>query len=134
MSSQIQRITTKAIIHKEGKVLLVEDHNGKWEMPGGKIDFNESPNDTIQRELREELGFTNVMVENVVNVWSFSVTKDEVEYQFVVIVYSVKTDETEVVKSDEHKEYKWIPFSEVDSLNIREGYKESINKYLARLK
>jgi ADP-ribose pyrophosphatase YjhB (NUDIX family) len=30
----------------------------KWELPGGKVRFQESPHDALQREIQEELGTT----------------------------------------------------------------------------
>jgi 8-oxo-dGTP pyrophosphatase MutT (NUDIX family) len=31
-------------------------NNGKWGLPGGRVDWNEKPEGTAHRELREELG------------------------------------------------------------------------------
>lgn len=49
------------IIESEGKVLLCQRHRNskrfplKWEFPGGKVEANESPENAIARELKEEL-------------------------------------------------------------------------------
>lgn len=132
MSEKIQRITVKAIIHRNDSVLLVQDHRGKWEMPGGKIDFNESPEDAIRRELQEELGFINIVVGGIINVWTFSVDAEGNEYQFIVIVYEITANDGEVKKSDEHMQCEWIPVDKIDSLHMREGYKQSIRKFLEK--
>src|SRR3989344_7170769 len=46
-----------------GKILLQKridriraDADGKWELPGGKIDFGESPEEALCREIKEEIG------------------------------------------------------------------------------
>jgi 8-oxo-dGTP diphosphatase len=52
-----------ALIDADGRVLLTERPAGKsmaglWEFPGGKIEPGERPEDTLIRELKEELGIT----------------------------------------------------------------------------
>lgn len=49
-----------AVIIHQGKILLTKrpahkPHGGYWEFPGGKIDQDESPHQSLQRELKEEL-------------------------------------------------------------------------------
>lgn len=132
MSEKIQRITVKAIIYRNDSVLLVQDHKGKWEMPGGKVDFNESPEDALCRELQEELGFTDIVVKNIVDSWTFSVDAEGNEYQFIVIVYEIASNDNEVKKSDEHMRYEWVPLGKIDSLHMRDGYKQSIRKFLEK--
>jgi len=51
-----------AIIFNKGKILVTrrapgEKLAGYWEFPGGKLEGNETPQECIVRELREELGF-----------------------------------------------------------------------------
>lgn len=132
MSEKIQRITVKAIIYRNDSVLLVQDHKGRWEMPGGKMDFNESPEDAIRRELQEELGFINVVVGDIINVWTFSVDAEGNEYQFTVIVYEITANDDEVKKSDEHICYEWVPTEKIDALNMRDGYKQAVRKFLEK--
>ena len=52
-----------ALIDVDGRVLLAERPAGKpmaglWEFPGGKVHDGERPEDTLIRELGEELGIT----------------------------------------------------------------------------
>jgi 8-oxo-dGTP diphosphatase len=52
-----------ALIDPDGRVLLAERPAGRpmaglWEFPGGKVEAGERPEQTLIRELKEELGIT----------------------------------------------------------------------------
>ena len=52
-----------ALIDEDGRVLIAQRPPGKsmaglWEFPGGKVEEGERPEETVIRELREELGIT----------------------------------------------------------------------------
>jgi 8-oxo-dGTP diphosphatase len=52
-----------ALIDADNRVLIAQRPEGKpmaglWEFPGGKVEEGEAPEDTVIRELREELGIT----------------------------------------------------------------------------
>lgn len=54
-------LVTAAIIAKDGQVLVTrrppdKRHPLEWEFPGGKLEAGETPEQSLQRELREELG------------------------------------------------------------------------------
>jgi len=59
-------------VNERGQLLLVrragEIYHGYWDLPGGFVDEDEHPLDTIRRELREETGL-DVEPQEFVGVW-----------------------------------------------------------------
>ena len=81
---------------------------GKWCLPGGSIDKNESATDAIIRELREE---TNIDVSNV-EYWKTHTYPDGSTSD----IFYIKLDSDKEVKlSREHAAFKWIDASEISS-------------------
>ena len=61
MSIKLLLVAACALIDADGRVLLAQRPEGKsmaglWEFPGGKIEEGERPEETLIRELKEELG------------------------------------------------------------------------------
>lgn len=52
---QTPKIETRAVIFKENRILLVKER-GKWALPGGWVDYNESINSNTIKEAKEESG------------------------------------------------------------------------------
>jgi 8-oxo-dGTP pyrophosphatase MutT (NUDIX family) len=49
-------LSCKAIAVENGMIWLRQNERGEWELPGGRLDESEQPEETIRRELEEELG------------------------------------------------------------------------------
>ncbi|MCX7912517.1 MAG: (deoxy)nucleoside triphosphate pyrophosphohydrolase [Dehalococcoidales bacterium] len=57
--TRVPRRVVCAILEKAGKVLIArrrENEGGMWEFPGGAVKKDESPEQAIAREIKEELG------------------------------------------------------------------------------
>lgn len=58
---RILLVVAVALVDTDGRVLLAQRPEGKqlaglWEFPGGKVEPGERPEETLIRELREEIG------------------------------------------------------------------------------
>ena len=63
MSIKLVLVAACALIDTDGRILLAERPAGKtmaglWEFPGGKVEPGERPEESLIRELKEELGIT----------------------------------------------------------------------------
>ena len=61
MSIKTVLVAACALVDPDGRVLIAQRPAGKpmaglWEFPGGKIEQGERPEETLIRELKEELG------------------------------------------------------------------------------
>jgi ADP-ribose pyrophosphatase YjhB (NUDIX family) len=57
------KVDVRGVVFRDGKILLVRERSdGKWTLPGGWADVNESPAENVVREIREESGFETCVV------------------------------------------------------------------------
>ncbi len=52
----VYRVSIKAVVVEDTRLLLVQESDGRWTLPGGGIDHGESIKDCLMRELTEEIG------------------------------------------------------------------------------
>ena len=53
---QTPKLDTRAAIFQEDKILLVQENNGTWSMPGGWVDVDVSVGENVVKEVKEEAG------------------------------------------------------------------------------
>lgn len=63
MSKPIVLVSACALIDADNRILIAQRPEGKsmaglWEFPGGKLEPGETPEETLIREMQEELGVT----------------------------------------------------------------------------
>ncbi|MEJ5918800.1 MULTISPECIES: (deoxy)nucleoside triphosphate pyrophosphohydrolase [unclassified Corynebacterium] len=106
---------TGAVLVRDDKVLAAKRGAGKslagyWEFPGGKIEEGETPEQSLARELREELMCDAKVGEHV--------TTTEHEYDFGIVILSTYycTLESGEPQLTEHEEIRWVNGSEMTEL------------------
>ena len=104
-----------AIIHKDNKILATKRGYGEfinqWEFPGGKIEENETKEEALIREIKEEL---NVDIE----ITNFAL---DLEYQYPNFYLKMSCFDC-IIKSGtpkllEHNDARWLSKDELDDVN-----------------
>jgi len=92
---------------------------GKWNGVGGKIDYNESPDEAVKREALEETG---LVIEPIFKgVITYPHTEQNDEYT-IVFIYTANKFSGELIECNEG-DLHWIKNEEIEKLNIWEGDK-----------
>lgn len=88
---------------------------GKWEFPGGKIDEGETKNETVIREIREELGVT-IVPEEIVGI--FRHVYGERDIELTLIRCSFPCVDEKLISDGSHSEHAWISLSECGNFDF----------------
>ena len=124
-------VAVKGVLIRDGRVILLRNDRDEWELPGGKLELSESPEQALAREVKEELQLT-IEPKRILDSWVYSIVPG---VHVLVLTYGCsESSRDEAVLSDEHKELKWFPLAEVDSLRMPDGYKASVRSWSAHLR
>lgn len=129
-------IGVKALIKHQGKVLILREaaynegtNEGKWDIPGGRINPDEPILDGLAREVFEESGL-QIEVGEVVGVFeTFPVIKGEACH-IVRIFYTATTTSTEAILSPDHDAYEWVNIANLEGKQLVSSLEELIHKVI----
>ena len=111
-----------AVIIKDDKILVTQrgygDFKGKWEFPGGKIEHNESKENALIREIKEEMN-ADINVEKYLT----TVDYDYENFHLTMHTYicSLKNNFEMVQHGDnefEHDAMIWVSKDELDNVDF----------------
>lgn len=114
------------IKNSANKILLLEQ-DGKWMLPGGRLEEGDSPESGLKRELAEETGLDNINIEGIYDIGISSSGNT-----FLVTYKSVIEGEPVIKISDEHNDYVWVDKDNIDNYELaHESNKDKILDYIS---
>lgn len=135
-----QRIATKALIVKDGKILLLREaatyddgsQRGRYHLPGGRVEVGEPFQDALNREIMEETGLTvEVGQPFFVGEWRPEI-KGEIN-QIIGIFFLCTATSDDVKLSSEHDEFVWIDPSSWHDFDVMDPEGDVIERYLSMM-
>lgn len=125
-SSKRQRVAVYGVARRDDEVLLVRAScdtgvPGTWWLPGGGLEFGESPEECLVREFREETGL-GVRVRDVLDVVSdvADLVREPVRLHSIRLIYEVEVEQGSVRPEAEGSSdaVRWVRFGEIEALPL----------------
>jgi ribonuclease HI/ADP-ribose pyrophosphatase YjhB (NUDIX family) len=119
-----QRISVRAIIQKDEKILLLRRANGRpsiigqYELPGGKVAYGEQPEDALRRYLYDDARL-HVHSSQLFDAVTY-IDHDDRDIQYVVIAYLVnmRNDGHSIELSRDYDKYSWQKIQNISQSEI----------------
>lgn len=121
---------------KTGKILVIQRaanldwQPGQWEVCYGRIDQFEDAETGLKREMKEELGLTDLTIKQIISCWHIYRGPKKAENELIGITYYCTTDTNSITLSNEHSAFNWVTPEEALQLIQVDGIRKDIERYL----
>ncbi|WP_274561757.1 (deoxy)nucleoside triphosphate pyrophosphohydrolase [Streptomyces spiramyceticus] len=125
------RVVVGAAVYDRGRLLAARrsappELAGGWELPGGKVEPGESPEQALVRELREELGVETETLERIPGEWPL-------KPGHVLQVWTVRLVSGTPRPLQDHDALRWLQPHEADSVEWLEADRPAVAEAVRRL-
>ncbi|WP_214801702.1 NUDIX domain-containing protein [Exiguobacterium sp. s194] len=114
-------VAVKAVIVQDDRLLIIkratddEIHPGTWELVGGKLDFGETLEQSLEREVFEETGL-RVTIQHLLYATTFLTDSNR---QVVLMTYWAHPVATTITLSEEHSDARWVTADEARQMLLQ---------------
>lgn len=122
-----QRIAVRAIIRVDEKILLLKRSSGRssilgrYELPGGKLEYGEQPEDALLRYVQNDMGVA-VRAAQLFDVLTY-IDHDDRDLQYVFILYLVSLENGKINLSSNYDRYLWKKMTDIQQDDLTESTK-----------
>ena len=90
-----------------------DPNKGEWVFPGGFIEYEESAEESLLREIEEETGLKNIRIKEYLG--SFVNHYGDIAIG-IVMGYLDESEDRNVTLNEENSEYRWLPLDQIPHL------------------
>lgn len=112
-----------AIISRDKKLLIAKrgekakNERGKWEIPGGSVEFGETFKETLQREIMEEVGLEIEILE-LLDVCDHIIPEEKQHWVSPTYLCRIKSGEPKILEPEKCAEIGWFNLEEAPQLDL----------------
>lgn len=126
------------MVREDGRVLLARRLNppqqGRWSIPGGRIELGETVAQCVRREVREECGVECEPLEVFHSVDRIYEDEDgRVRFHYVIVDVLARWVSGEALAGTDASEVGWFDVQELTALDLTPGAEDVIRALLLRL-
>lgn len=134
-------IAAKAFIVHEGRVLVLREaptkrsgtHIGEYQVPGGRMRPDETFEEALRRETREECGLELSSIVGPLYVTDWWPVVNGQRWHIVGMFMLCESHDARVALSSEHDAFEWIDPKEHDAWDLVENEHPAFEAYLRKL-
>lgn len=111
------------IFNDEGKLLLAKrgpkakNERGKWEIPGGGVEFGETLEQALKREIKEELNLT-IKVGELLQVFDHILPDEKQHWVSPTYICTVESGKPKIMEPEKCDEFGWFTLNEAEKLPL----------------
>lgn len=121
--------------NRQGKILLLRRVDssswagGSWQLPGGKMEWGEKPEDTLHREIQEETSCTLLSDSKLLGMYTSTISTSQYAFHVLHIIYLSQIT-TPIKISEDHDQYGWFEYKEIKDLKLIPDLDKFISRYI----
>ena len=122
-------VSVKLFLKHRNKILMLLQKNGRFDLPGGRVEWGESVLEALKRELKEELDYSLKKEPELFHIYDY--VSDDKKRRSVIIDYIYSLNKMPKLSSPEKLEIFWLTKKDLISKNITKDKKflDKVFKY-----
>ena len=127
-----------AIFNSKGEILIMKrgkkakNEIGKWEIPGGSVEFNETIENALKREVKEEIG-VDIKIIELLGICNHIISDEKQHWIAPTFICKITKGIPKILEPEKCEQLEWFSLREAEKLPLsivtKWGIKTFKNKF-----